>query len=341
MDPSNELFFSWDQGSSVLRIGNKDSRLERSSLLLGASTKTDDERTIGQFGEGYKLALIVLLRQGHKVTIFNHACKEKWTASLVHSRTYKSKILRIVTSRYIVQRVPDHNLVFEISDVKEKDYESLKEFNLNLMDPGEVIDTIFGQILLGERFKRKVYVRGLYVSTVKDEKMGFGYNFKPEHMSLDRDRCLVSNFDVFWVTSKMWGSIQEDPRVLDMIKNGYSDVQYLTNSMNTTKISQLAADDFKREHGSKAFPVSSNEELKTMKKSYPKHKPVIVSSSHAHLIKSSGTLFAPIKKESNKKNISPKTHLESLFKKVKRRLSVTEFNKFSQIIEMSEDWRWK
>ena len=54
----------YDQNSQILKIKNIDSCLHSSSLVLGCSHKQDVEGLVGKFGEGYKLALVVLLREG-------------------------------------------------------------------------------------------------------------------------------------------------------------------------------------------------------------------------------------------------------------------------------------
>lgn len=69
INPDNKMLFEYKMGK--LSICNKTSKLTLDSLLIGNSTKRDDERTIGEHGEGYKIAIMILLREGKNVTVYN------------------------------------------------------------------------------------------------------------------------------------------------------------------------------------------------------------------------------------------------------------------------------
>ena len=72
MDPVNKMSYSYDSENQILRICNKKGVLSTSSLLLGNSSKRDNKNTIGSHGEGYKVATIVLLREGLGLKIYNY-----------------------------------------------------------------------------------------------------------------------------------------------------------------------------------------------------------------------------------------------------------------------------
>jgi hypothetical protein len=54
-----EIIFTYNPVQQRMTIGNRLSYLERKTLILGETTKLDNEDMIGQYGEGYKLALKV------------------------------------------------------------------------------------------------------------------------------------------------------------------------------------------------------------------------------------------------------------------------------------------
>jgi len=53
--------FTVNYKDSVLTISNA-GNLRRETILLGASSKTGDNKTVGQFGEGYTILIHLLLR---------------------------------------------------------------------------------------------------------------------------------------------------------------------------------------------------------------------------------------------------------------------------------------
>ena len=75
--------------NSSIEIRSKNTALTTASLLLGHSCKSDG--AIGKFGEGYKLACLVLTRLSKQVII--DTANEVWRPKLINSRTYKTQLL--------------------------------------------------------------------------------------------------------------------------------------------------------------------------------------------------------------------------------------------------------
>ena len=175
--PDNAMFFNYDAEKQLLSVGNKNSVLEVKTLLLGSTTKANDSKTIGQHGEGYKVATLVLTRLGKVVTFYNYGAREVWRPRFVKSRRYGTQVLTFfVDKKYIWQSVPDNNLLIEIEGITPEEYAKIVESNLHLQDVGDVIETPRGRILEDEKFKGKVFVNGLFVC--KYEPYQYGYDFK-------------------------------------------------------------------------------------------------------------------------------------------------------------------
>lgn len=254
----NKMFFQYD-GENLLVIGNKKSVLEIRTLLLGSSTKRNDINTIGQFGEGYKIATLVLCRLGKKVTFFNYGNREVWQPRFVKSKRYGDDVLTFfIDKQYPWRKVPNLNLTITIEGITPDEYELIKQSNLHLDVPSEKIETDTGDILLEDRFKQKVFVNGLYVCTY--DKYTYGYNFKPQYLKLDRDRKLVDNFMLRWLASTMWSGVMHHELAAKLALNQAADIEYIVNASrsrdNIEAIATQAYRLFTKKYGSNAVPIS-------------------------------------------------------------------------------------
>lgn len=276
--------------SGVLKVGNSGAKLEPYTLLMGATTKDENHDTVGGFGEGYKVAVLVLLRLGKKVMIQNYGKRELWTPRMEYSKDYGSQVL-VFNVEKVRRNLPHSDLVFIVDGITPEEYEKIQMSSLYFQDIGEYIQTTQGKILLDPKFVGKVYVNGLYVCD--HAKYHYGYNFHPRYLKLGRDRKLASDFDLHWLASSMWESTDSE-LIYDLIENKAADVAFVktlhdsrrTLKENPNKLADNLYDRFKEKHGPDAFPVSSQEELEEVQK-VPGANPVIVDESHKELIKSS------------------------------------------------------
>ena len=200
--PDNKFSIDYDEGKEVIRLVNKNAKLKISTLLLGKSNKSNDEDTVGQFGEGYKIAALVLNRLGKTFTIYNNEKKEIWTSRFKNSAKWGSEILA-----FYIEKQPDadeKNLVIEIGHVNWTEYDGLSDIWLGLSaeyDETEKVETSYGEILLGEEMTGKTYVNGLYVAC--NEELKHGYNFKAKYINLERDRKACGSWNAREVTARM------------------------------------------------------------------------------------------------------------------------------------------
>lgn len=209
----NDMFTEYDPKTETLLIGNKNSTLTTETLLLGTTTKAGDNKTIGQFGEGYKLAIIVLLRNNIKITIHNKNKKEDWIAKIVKSRRYNAEIPVIDIIKTDIFKRKDFDLIFELNGITNDMMEQIIEYNLHFQDYESIKLWGDNELLQGEEHLQKLYVDGLFVAVVPEMK--FGYNLEPKYIKLGRDRNLVNSFDLKWQLSSLWNKCNNSDMIYE------------------------------------------------------------------------------------------------------------------------------
>lgn len=212
----NAMSVEYDPEEKTLIISNKKSVLTHDTLLLGNTSKATDDNMIGKFGEGYKLGILVLTRENHPVVIQNYGLKETWKARFVNSRRWKDEVLTIFTDKSQIWNKPPHNnLSFVINNIDQDMYNEVVKKTLFLKDiyTGEYVEdnyakTSYGNILFEESEKGRVYVNGLFVTTLEDLK--YGYDIKTKYIEIGRDRNLIDSYKITKYTTLMWMEIQDD-----------------------------------------------------------------------------------------------------------------------------------
>lgn len=288
LDSGNEFSLEYDRCEKILRLKNRKSKLKINTLLLGRSTKSKNEDTVGQFGEGYKIAALVLNRLGKTFTIYNNEKKEVWTSGFKNSEKWKEKIL----SFYISQRETEETgLCIEVGDVSLDEYNNLADVWIGMCDfDYEKVETQYGEILTDEEFSGQVFVNGLFVDCNSD--LQYGYNFKPKYIKLERDRKTCDSWNVEDITSKMIaegmvsGGIPIEI-VRQMVESNKDDVYHLefnTYLGDVKKVQEMLVESFDEQNPQPySIPVSSQEEIKKVK-AYGGN-PVVVPAKVASLLK--------------------------------------------------------
>lgn len=339
VNKENKMSIDFENG--VVKIANKTSKLTLDSLLLGCSTKRNDEKTIGQHGEGYKIAFMVLLRENKAVTVYNYGANEIWTTKIVNSRRYNgAKVIQIeVDKNPIWKRTPDKDLTIEVSGITEDEWEVIKDNNLFLRDGLNATEMAYnGRVLLDESDKGKIFVKGLYVCTSKNTK--YGYDFYSKGIKLDRDRQLVDSFNISWYASSIWAELAKNAEYNDII----SDL-VLTDSADTLYLSKMSHIDnlagiggailgkLRDKHGDRTYPVTDSFKYKAVESAG--YSPLIVSDNIEGVIK-----FAESLKDLD---INEEDDIIELFRdfmsRVEHKLSDEENKEFENLIDMLEE-KW-
>lgn len=324
--PDNEMDWSYDEDEQKITISNKTSTLTAQTLLLGATSKAGDVSTIGQFGEGYKIATLVLLRNNKKITFYNYGAKEVWRPRFVKSRRFETDVLTFFIDKHIWKSIPDSNLTIEVEGITRDEWENhIVPSNLHLQYGNQVIESSkYGDAI---NQPGKVYVNGLYVCDY--EPYVYGYNFKPEYIQLDRDRKMVSDFDLRWSASRIWAR-SKSAKALKLIEDGAADTAYVT-SMGTSNDLKYLQDEaykhFRDVYGPEAIPVVTQTELEAIPEGY---KGVIVPDGYSALVKTSSYYTAPrVRVKSTREKL--KDWVEKIAEKYA--LLDEELEEFNQIIE--------
>lgn len=288
-NPENIMSFSYNKDTQTITISNKKSKLTPKSLLLGESSKRGKDGLIGQHGEGYKVATVVLMRNGITVTIYNNENKEVWSSSLVKSRRYDSNIVVFDIEKKFFQK--ESNLVVELQGITQEMYDAIVKSNLHLRDDViNVKDGVAGRILLDSQFSGCIYVEGLFVC--KKEEIQWGYDFKANVVKLDRDRGLVDTTDLKFVIAKLITGLEDVEFVSKNINN--PDLKfvhvYLDSEVSKSKkLSDRVYSDFVEKYGDDAIPVDSTEEFNI--RANAGMKPVMVNTNIKNIIEYSDRGF--------------------------------------------------
>jgi hypothetical protein len=323
--------------NKCLLVGNKQTSIATNTLILGNSQKGDGE--IGKYGEGYKLALIVLLRLGHEVTIYNY--NQIWKPRIIFSEQFECDILSIEIEE---NGTSNEDLVFAISNITPESFKGYEAYNLLLQPPYSKDVTSKGEILNDEKYRKKIFVEGLYVCTLTHDKVHFGYNFKAGVIKLDRDRSQVAGFDIFWLAGQMIGELDadKDDLLLKLLEKETSDIEYFTNfsqnSETVTRIGAKAYESFKDTHGVNFFPGSDNEE--DLYKEYAGIKVKRVPKVLERAMRECPQYKEDLRELVKRKYTSPEQILKSFYENNKDYFPVPLAERFCQeIMSKAKNWR--
>lgn len=214
--------FEWSFDCSTLMIRSAGVQLSPRSLLLGTTTKSKGDK-IGCHGEGFKVALLVLCREGRRTIVRNGP--KLWLTSFEYVKKYDSNMLTITE---LDNSDPDAGLIFEIHDLTTEEIHKITDNCLHMQDdPGDSHQTNYGSILLDPKHSGKLYVGGLFIC---ETELTHGYDIKPGHIALERDRQTVSGFDLKFMTKNMWFETGNNDTIADMIERGVPDLEYASYS---------------------------------------------------------------------------------------------------------------
>lgn len=257
--------------SKAIKVRNEGADLGRETLLLGTTDKRGVSGQRGGFGEGYKLAALVLTRMGFGVQIRTQS--EYWDFELAHSAEFGAETLQVkikaapVAANYVEVRITASDVM------EESDWDALwlraQERMLDV--PGlagtEVrIDDYIApmhsreRVLVGPQHRGRLYCSGLYVGQLPDADYQWGYDLS---VALDRDRQMADPWSLRSGIARLLeacvsqGLIAPE-RLWDVVASNSSEGRALAeNTWAISQVSESFVDLFKEKHGENAVPVAS------------------------------------------------------------------------------------
>ena len=175
LDTGTKVDMGWADGMAVVR--DRGDGMAAKALLMGESTKTDNE--IGQFGEGLKIAALVLARNGRKFSVRSNGSEYRF--SLKESADFGTNILTVAVVNGL-EHAHGTEARFGCSDAELNEARAMfLKFSPMPKYDDRVLDA-----------PGKVYVKGLLTGSINSL---FGYNFDDKTM-MNRDRTVLDDYKV-------------------------------------------------------------------------------------------------------------------------------------------------
>lgn len=170
-------------------------------LRMGTSIK-NNPNSIGKYGEGLKMALLIFKRSNLPISI--EVSSMKFKPVFRNGLIGETLALAVTESNSLTS---GFSMEFNVTK------EIFKRFKGNIITKDDVIysDPWYGQIVSKE--KGNIYSGGLYVCSMP--KISRAYNIQPRHLELDRDRGVPKHFDLTWITSRINEGYEWNPKDLD------------------------------------------------------------------------------------------------------------------------------
>ena len=206
--------------------------LPMTAFALGESQKTT-ENPIGGFGEGFKLALMVLTREGmNPVVEFGD---RKATCAFEYDDALEQDVFTITFDQRLAY---NHKTEFVFNCT-----ENLAD-KISVFDPNtEISSTLSSGVQLLPNHPGQVFVNGLFVC--EEKRFVYGYNFAPSSISLGCDRQIANPLGLAWETGQHWAEHGEPGQILDMILDEALDVAEISYHMDVER-SDMVAEEFTR-----------------------------------------------------------------------------------------------
>lgn len=309
-----------------LSITSRFDTLPASTLVLGQTSKANDKDSIGSFGEGFKLAMLVLTRLGYPVTVLNGGVR--WEPAFAHSDLFGVEVLRITEEPII----DNQGLTFLIDGLGHEETTAVNEMCLFMQSPmSDVIGTRYGSILPSR--SGKLYVGGLFVC---ETDLEYGYDVLPEYLKLERDRQTVDSWDLRHMSKEMWLDTKDWDHIATMMEKDAKDLSLLEYGCPEI-LKEVCYRKFKEQNPG-AIAVKSQAELDS-----------VVAKGMIKTVYTGGSYYAAVSgaqehqtmRAVHMKSKTPREELEEWLAKHQRELRHPVRIAFQELLKLSDKWSSK
>ncbi|XKX17632.1 RIIA lysis inhibitor [Klebsiella phage phi1_175008] len=324
-------------------------KIPTSALLLGSTTKIDDDSTIGKFGEGMKLGFLVLQRLGAEIHMVNGT--DVWKPRFAWSEDFGANCLTVDIHEDVVLGNPDA-VSITIKNIPNEAILEIKDKYAPCQNLQVVVENSVGKAYSKNGNKDcRLFVNGIFV-TVVPGRFKFDYDFKPSAFVLDRDRDSANTFEVKYEASKLLSNCEDILLLAELGAENYDDIEHFTSHRKSGyfsgyyeseeyedpdhELSVRASKLFEEKHGYDAFPINASWDSKkkrlvsqtVIKKGWC---PVEVKQTLYTMIERQWAVDSEIE---NMLDFQPLEFLERFHSKHKRQLKAKANRELERVIEM-------
>lgn len=241
LDSGKMIFKGLSNGYYVLRNGI-DEPVPRSSMVLGCSTKdVNDDATIGQFGEGLKLAIVVILRDTNIAKIQIKNWDKLWTFSFGQSETWGTDTL-IMEESDLGECREEFSVEFPAAEQYLVDIIESYTLESALKNEPEYIEkfsTDVGTIYMTRNVDGEIYVGGIHITNNGSTR--YLIDLDPSQVELNRER---SDLDEDTLYDRYKQIVQELMRTKDEKWTPYLQEILISGSFAEQLVADLEDEDY-------------------------------------------------------------------------------------------------
>lgn len=234
--------FEYEFGEDFVILTSKGITLPASIFAMGYSKNRQDSSAVGQFGEGSLVAMIPLLREGKGLYFINGDVI--WRPTFEHNEGLGLETLVV---NEIINPTPTNDFSVVIDNLTSSEVNEIKESCIYFRDDlGEVLDGSTGSIIKG--IQGKLFVGGIFVTDIGSSYQ-YSFNFKPQHLPLNRDRKSVESWDLARQTSILIKELIDPREIAKLVEERKPEVANIHHRNELTEIAEACYDNIVEKYG--------------------------------------------------------------------------------------------